>query len=127
MNKELISYQETIFSKIKRILNQVLLRKEDKMLANKITNQKTFLEDIIVKQNKEENRLKKLKKLYDKGELEEKYITNEDIDKLIEMYDEEIEKLTVDTKRRKNNIQQMLKPETTPLSIKNIDKKQINS
>ena len=127
MNKELISYQETIFSKIKRILNQVLLRKEDKMLANKITNQKTFLEDIIVKQNNEENRLKKLKKLYDKGELEEKYITNEDIDKLIEMYDEEIEKLTVDTKRRKNNIQQMLKPETTPLSIKNIDKKQINS
>ena len=127
MNKELISYQETIFSKINRILNHVLLRKEDKMLANKITNQKTFLEDIIVKQNKEENRLKKLKKLYDKGELEEKYITNEDIDKLIEMYDEEIEKLTVDTKRRKNNIQQMLKPETTPLSIKNIDKKQINS
>ena len=59
------------------------------------------MENIRVNENEEEERLKRLKKLYDNRELKEKNISNEDIDKLIKMYDKEIEELRFDTARRK--------------------------
>lgn len=70
---------------------------------------KKFLEDIRVSEKEEEKRLRELKKLYDSRQCEEINISDEDLDKLIEMYDREIEELRADTRRRKNNIEQIIK------------------
>lgn len=109
MNKELIEYHETVFSKIKRLLKRFLFRKKEKNTVSEIERNENFLEKLIVNENTEEKRLKKLKIMYDKREIKEKDITNKDIDKLIEMYDKEIEELRADTERRKNNIERTIK------------------
>lgn len=108
MNKELIEYHGTMFSKIKKFFKRFLFRKKEKNIVNEIKRNDNFLEKIIVNESTEEKRLKQLKKLYDDGELKEKDITNEDIDKLIEMYDKEIEELRENTEKRKNNIKQII-------------------
>lgn len=114
MNKELIEYHETMFSKIKKFFKRFLFRKKEKNIVNEINHNEinhndNFLEKIIANESTEEKRLRQLKKLYDDGEVNEKDITNEDIDKLIEMYDKEIEELRANTEKRKNNIKQIIK------------------
>lgn len=68
-----------------------------------------FIENITIKENNEKNRLKDLQLQYDNGKIDEKDISDEDMDRLIEMYEKETEKLNTDTKIRKNHITQMLK------------------
>lgn len=109
MNKELTEYHETIFSKIKKFFKRFLFRKKEKNIVNEIKHNDIFLEKLIVNESTEEKRLRQLKKLYDDREIKEKDITNENIDKLIEMYDKEIEELRADTEKRKNNIKQIIK------------------
>lgn len=108
MNKELIEYHETMFSKIKKFFKRFLFRKKEKNIVNEIKHNNNFLEKIIINESTEEKRLRQLKKLYDVGDVKERDITNEDIDKLIEMYDKEIEELREDTEKRKNNIKQII-------------------
>lgn len=109
MNKKLIQYHQTIFSKIKTLLKNFFFRNRETIKVEEIKNKDSFLENIIINENQEENRLRQLKKLYDDREVKEKDITNEDIDKLIEMYDKEIEELRADTEKRKNNIERIIK------------------
>lgn len=68
---------------------------------------KDFLENISMSDTTK--RLKDLKQLYDNRKISEKEITDEDIDKLIEMYDKEIKELKDDTERRKENITNIMK------------------
>ena len=109
MNNEMIQYKQTIFSKLKRFLKKIFFKEENKMGENELKYKENFLKNFIVKENEEEKRLKELKKLYDNKELAEEKISNEDIDKLIEMYDKEIEELRSNTEMRKNRIEQILK------------------
>lgn len=46
---------------------------------------------------------------YDNGEIEAEDISDEDIDKIIEMYEKETEELNADTEKRKVHIAHMLK------------------
>lgn len=101
MNKELIQHRETILSKLKRFLKNFFSKEENKIIVNKVKYNEDFKKQLIIKENEDEKRLKELKKLYDNRELDEKNISNEDIDKLIEMYNKEIHELRVDTQRRK--------------------------
>lgn len=64
---------------------------------------------ISYKKNEEEKRLKELKLQCDSGKIDEKDILDEDMDKLIEMYENETKELNADTERRKNHIAKMLK------------------
>lgn len=68
-----------------------------------------FLENIVIKENEREKRLKKLKYLYDNRKITEEEISDEDMDILIEMYDKEIRELNADTEKRKKHIEQMIK------------------
>lgn len=101
MNKELIQHRETILSKLKKFLKSFFSKEENKIIVNKVKYNEDFKKQLIFKENEDEKRLKELKKLYDNKELDEKNISNEDIDKLIEMYNKEIHELRVDTQRRK--------------------------
>lgn len=109
MNKELVQYNETIFTKAKRILKSFFKKQENKIISNEVKYKNNFIENITISENEEEKRLKELKKLYDNREIEEENISNEDIDKLIEMYNNEIKELKIDTKIRKNKIEKIIK------------------
>lgn len=113
MNKELVQYNETIFTKAKRILKSFFKKQENKMILNEVKYKNNFIENITISENEEQKRLKELKKLYDNREIEEENISNEDIDKLIEMYNNEIEELKIDTKIRKSKIEKIIKTGTT--------------
>lgn len=109
MNKELVQYNETIFTKAKRILKSFFKKQENEMILNEVKYKNNFIENITISENEEQKRLKELKKLYDNREIEEENISNEDIDKLIEMYNNEIKELKIDTKIRKNKIERTIK------------------
>lgn len=68
-----------------------------------------FIENIVIKENEEEKRLKNLQIQYDNGEIDEEDISEEEIDKIIEMYEKETEKLNTETENIKIHISQMLK------------------
>ncbi len=92
MSNNLIHYKETIENSFSK--------KEDKYVKSK----KDFFETIVIKEDTQKLRLKKLKQLYDNGKIIENEISDKDIDILIEMYDNEIQKLKADTNRIKENI-----------------------
>lgn len=115
-NNKLVSYKENIFTRISNFLKKLFWgkKKDDAKTTTEETidnNQckENFIKNIVIKENKEEKRLKTLQLQYDNGEIDEEEISNEDMDKLIEMYKKETEELNADTERRKNHIAQMLK------------------
>ncbi len=114
-NNKLILYKENIFAKISNLFKKLFFRKKNTILESsdekKLDNQhkEYFIESIIIKENEEEKRLKKIQLQYDNGEIDEEDISEGDMDKLIEMYEKETEELNADTERRKNHIAKMLK------------------
>lgn len=115
-NNELIKYKENIFTKISNFIKS-LFTKKDKAIIKPIAEVSTsnkkqkdnFTQNILIKENEEDKRIKILKLQYENGEIDEDGISDEDIDKIIEMYESETEKLNADTERRKIHIAQMLK------------------
>lgn len=115
MNNKMIEYKENIFTKIlnffKRIFKKDISPTEN-IIEKTIENEKKnneFFENIYIKQNEEEMRLKKLQLQYDNGEIDEDDLSEEDVNKIIKLYEEETEQLNQDTFRRKIHIQNMLK------------------
>ena len=115
-NNKLISYKENVFTRILNFFKNLFFKKkkavlndfEEEPIYDKQHKEK-FIEEINVKENEEEKRLKRLKTQYDNGEIDEEDISDKDIDKLIKLYEKETEELNIDTERRKNHIAQMLK------------------
>ncbi len=111
-NNELIIYKKSIFRKISDFFKKIFSKKE--VLQNEdiiVNNEKndSFIQNIQIKENKEELRLLQLKQQYEQGEIDEEDISDEDIDKLCKLYEKETDELNADTERRKNHIVQMLK------------------
>lgn len=115
-NNKLITYKENIFTKISNFLKKIFFRKK-KDITESIDEEpiynnqykENFIENIAIKEDEEEKRLKILQLQYDNGEIDEEDILEEEMDKLIKMYEKETEELNADTERRKNHIAQMLK------------------
>lgn len=110
-NNKLIVYKKSIFKKISEFFKKIFSKKEVLSKEVIITNEKNnnFLENIQIKEDKEELRLLQLKQQYENGEIDEEEISDEDVDKLCELYKKETDELNADTERRKNYIAQMLK------------------
>ena len=119
MNNNLVPYKENIFIKISNFFKRLFSRKkkvskeeitEQSVYINNTNNQKeNFIEQVVIPENQEEKRLRLLKLKFDKGEIDEEDISDEDIEKIVEMYEKETEKLNADTERIKANIEKMLK------------------
>ena len=110
MNNKMIEYKENIFTKILNFFKRIF-KKGISHTENIIENEKKnndFFENIYIKQNEEEVRLKRLQLQYDNGEIEEDDISEEDMDKLIEMYEKETDELNKDTENIKIHISKML-------------------
>ena len=115
-NNKLITYKENIFTKISNFFKKIFFRTKEAFTesineASTYNNQykENFIEKIAIKEDKEEKRLRILQLQYDNGEIDEEEISEEDMDKLIIMYEQETEELNTDTERRKKHIAQMLK------------------
>lgn len=116
MNNKLIPYKENIFTKISNFLKKIFFRKkeyieecvEENLIYN-IQQKENFVENIVIKENEEEKRLKELQLQYDNGEIDEEDILDEDMDRLIEMYETETEELNNETEKIKIHISKMLK------------------
>lgn len=115
-NNSLIIYTENIFTKISNFFKKLFFRNKKNIIEKNIEtptphspSKSNFIQNIKIEENKEVKRLKELQLKYDNGEILEEDISDEDITKLIEMYDIEAEELNADTERRKIHIAQMLK------------------
>lgn len=115
-NNKLIKYKENVFTKIFNFFKKIFSKKKLSVNEEDVDetikeekNKSNFLEDIQIKEDKEEIRLKKLQLLYDNGEIDEDDLSESDIEKLVALYEKETEDLNADTERRKNHIAQMLK------------------
>ena len=80
----------------------------DRELEKLQDNQKSFLQSIKVEPDKERLRLLALKRKYDCGEISELDISDEDMMKIVDLYEEEIRNIKDETKRAKNKIKLML-------------------
>lgn len=116
MNNKLIPYKGNIFTKIASFFKKLFFRgkgniidENDEKLIYNNQSKDSFIKNIIIKENEEEKRLKNLQLKYDNGEIEEEEISNEDMEKLIKMYEKETEKLTNETEKIKKHIEEMLK------------------
>ena len=115
-SNKLISYRENFFTKILNFFKKLFLIEKNIIKKDNIQkniNEKDkkdyFSKNLEINENAEERRLKLLQLQYDNGEIEEEDISDEDMDKLIEMYKKETEELNLDTETRKKHIAQMLK------------------
>ena len=113
-NNKLIVYKESIINRISRFLKKIFhIGKRDKTELNRNNTidelqKEEFINNIRIKENENVIKLKELQFRYENGEISEDEMTFEDMDKLIEMYKKETEKLNMDTERRKNHISKML-------------------
>ena len=114
-DNKLIPYKKNIFTKIINFFKNLFVRKEE--IAMPDTDDKTvdimaqrekFVRSIEIKEDEEDNRLKAIQLQYDNGEIDEDDISEEDIDKLVEMYEKETDELNADTEKRKRHIAKML-------------------
>lgn len=115
-NNKLIEYKPNVFIRIFNFFKKLFSKKSVLTTKNNIEksiidskNKANFLEDIQIEKNEEEIRLKSLQLQYDNGEIDEEDISDEDMDRLIQMYEKETEELNADTEIRKSHIAQMLK------------------
>ena len=114
-NKQLIKYKESIFSIIKKFF-LIFLKKENKDATkitdssdNELSKENQFLKDISREEIKEKERILNLKVLYDKGQLDPYEISDEDIQKIISLYEDETKNLNCDTEKRLTIIEKKLK------------------
>ena len=111
-NNKLIIYEKSIFKKISEFFKNIFSKKktlqnEDVIINNDKNN--SFIQNVRIRENKEDLRLIQLKHQYEQGEIDEEDLSEEEIDKLCDLYKKETEKLNIDTEKRKNHIVQMLK------------------
>lgn len=111
-NNKLIIYREGIFNKICNFFKNIFSKKKvllDEIVKVNNFNNDSFIQNIKIKENKEELRLIHLKNQYENEEIDEEDLSEEEIDKLCELYEKETKELNADTERRKNHIAEMLK------------------
>lgn len=115
-NNKLISYKENIFTKTLNFFKKLFFRKKkdtnksiEELLIYNNQSKENFIDNILIKEDEEEKRLKMLQLQYDNEEIDEEDISDEDSDNLCKLYEKETDELNADTERRKNHIAQMLK------------------
>lgn len=121
MNNGLIKYENSIFSKIKNFIFKIF--RIDKKKSSEVCNDNCsakenfkqlkkaniFLDTQLSDDIREKNRILQLKLLYDKGQLDADELSDEDVDKIVALYEEETEALNKDTKKRLEKIERVIK------------------
>ncbi len=110
MINSMIPYKEGIFNKIYKFFKKLFRKNVEvkkEIVIPKETN--SFKERIIIQEDKERKRLLELRDKWENGEVEVDDISDEDIDKIVKIYNEETKKIEEETQIIKQNISRMLK------------------
>lgn len=110
MINSMIPYKEGIFNKIYKFFKKLFRKNVEvkkEIVIPKETN--SFKERIIIQEDKERKRLLELRDKWENGEVEVDDISDEEIDKIVEIYNEETKKIEEETQIIKQNISKMLK------------------
>ncbi len=109
MINSMIPYKEGIFNKIYRFFKKLFRKnvevKKEIIIPKEINS---FKEKIVIKEDEERKRLLELRAKWENGEIEADDISDEDIDKIVEIYNEETRKIEEETQFIKENISKML-------------------
>lgn len=106
MSKEIINYKESFITKIKKFFKKLFYVKENKQenTGEKINNIKRddFRENIRIKQDEEELKIKNLQKEYKAGNINEEEMTDDEHEKLIDLYKKQNKELKdkIETKKQ---------------------------
>ena len=116
MNEEqriTIYKSNNIIEKIKNFFRKIFHK--EKFKNNNFTeqevithNKNNFKEQLVIKEDKEKLRLLKIQKDYESGIIEEEEISQEDYQKLLDLYDEQNEKISEEIERDRIEIKNML-------------------
>ena len=116
--KELIESKQGIFSRIRKFFSSLFVKRIDKMQEKIKDEEQSDIKkveplkhnDIFISNDiKERQRIYNLMTMYDRNELNEDDIPEDDVNKMIMLYEEETRQLEQDTEIRKNRIIKMLK------------------
>ena len=107
----LIPYKEGIISRICNWFKKIFFkRKTDEKINNNITfNNETLRDKVIIPEDKEKNRILILKKKWEDGKIDAEDMSDEDVDKIVSLYNKETEKIRSETTMIKESISKMLK------------------
>ena len=110
MINSMIPYKEGIFNKIYKFFKKLFRKNVEVKKEIVIPKEKnSFKERIIIQEDKERKRLLELRDKWENGEIKADDISDEEIDKIVEIYNEETKKIEEETEIIKRNISKMLK------------------
>lgn len=112
MNK-LIPYKEGIISRICNwIKSRFLIRKDEKEKKennNLVANNTNIMDRFVIPEDREKTRLLKLRWQWENNEIDAEDLSDEDVNKIVELYNKETERINRETSVIKENISKMLK------------------
>ena len=114
MSKEMIEYKESFISKIKKFfknlfgLNENIQENVEIKKEINISSKNSFRENIEIKQDEEELKIQKLQKEYKAGNIREEDMTDEEHEKLIDLYEKQNKELKEKINTKKQIIRKKL-------------------
>lgn len=108
MSNNLIVHRENIIMKIKKFFLNLFKKEDIKEEKPKREIKEDLKNEIIIKQNEEELKIIKLQKAYKAGDIREEDMTEEEKEKLIELYKSQNKALREKIEYKKKNLKKRL-------------------
>ena len=112
-NNQIVEKKESLFNKIKKFIRKILNKDNINYSEEKVKNDSkvnieranNFVDEVKIENNQEMERLLKLQEEFREGKITQGDLSDEDIDKLGKLYDEQIEKIKVQIEECKKRIE----------------------
>ena len=112
-NNQIVEKKESLFTKIKKFIRKILNKDNINDSEEKVKNDSkvnieranNFVDEVKIENNQEMERLLKLQEEFREGKITQGDLSDEDIDKLGKLYDEQIEKIKVQIEECKKRIE----------------------
>lgn len=112
-NNQIVEKKESLFTKIKKFIRKTLNKDNINDSEEKVKNDSkvnieranNFVDEVKIENNQEMERLLKLQEEFREGKITQGDLSDEDIDKLGKLYDEQIEKIKVQIEECKKRIE----------------------
>ena len=112
-NNQIVEKKESLFTKIKKFIRKILNKDNSNDSEEKVKNDSkvnieranNFVDEVKIENNQEMERLLKLQEEFREGKITQGDLSDEDIDKLGKLYDEQIEKIKVQIEECKKRIE----------------------
>ena len=112
-NNQIVEKKESLFTKIKKFIRKILNKDNINDSEEKVKNDSkvnieranNFVDEVKIENNQEMERLLKLQEEFREGKITQGDLSDEDIDKLGKLYDEQIEKIKLQIEECKKRIE----------------------